>query len=237
MYSHTTQDFVATNTSPLDGAFEPTRIEEHSALKNVGRRRPRRVSFEAVEVVGVCEASSAMTDKERSELWYQQQDLSQFKSDIRETCKTLKSNTNESALLDMQLVRSGRDSSCTRGLEHRVSMERQKNKYLCLKAVLKAQTRYTKPEQVALVASRCSAWAKEVALATGHQDFYMAYNPSMIHMVPQSPTVPFPLSTKKRVSLEVESDSEDSVERLTKRRRLQRTNITSAPPPAVIELC
>merc|ERR1712150_138636 len=75
----------------------------------------------------------------------------------------------------------GEQNCCVRGLESRASMERQRNKYLATRAIIKAQQRYlNNPEQLASLASKCTAWAKEVELCTGYQDYCHVYNPSLL---------------------------------------------------------
>lgn len=177
----------------------PTQISPASmdTLKKV-QKRPRRVAFEKAEIVGEVTPCSFMSEDERNELWYHQSDLNQFKTEARELCRRIRDlDEDRQPLMDVARGDIGCDD-CTRGLEHRVSIERQKNKFLAMRAVLKAQARYNKPEQLALVASKCTAWAKEIALCTGYQDFYCAYNPALLHLVPETPSVKFPLSSRKK---------------------------------------
>lgn len=180
-------------------ALEPVRIDSFTLEKS--RKRVRRVSFEKAEVVATVPPSSAMSDNVRNELWYQQTELTQFKNDARDLCRQIRGcdAVAEQPLLDTRLdLALEPQNDCARGLEHRISMERQKNKYLAMRAIVKAQQRYQTAEQLAIVASKCTAWAKEVALCTGYQDFYQAYNPTLVHLVPTTPTVKFPLLSRKR---------------------------------------
>mmetsp|Transcript_27703 Transcript_27703/g.45991 ORF Transcript_27703/g.45991 Transcript_27703/m.45991 type:complete len:238 (+) Transcript_27703:77-790(+) len=186
-----------TLNSDINAAVAPTRV---SLERN--RKRARRVSFDKAEVVSTVAPSSLMSVSERHGLWYQQTDLSKFKEDARDLCRQIRNcdGVIEQPLLDPRLdaALEAAGNECARGLEHRISMERQKNKYLAMRAIVKAQQRYQTPEQLAVVASKCTAWAKEVALCTGYQDFYQAYNPALVHLVPQTPTVKFPLLSRKR---------------------------------------
>ena len=185
----------------------PTRISSFSV--NDSPRRVKTVSFLLAEVVSTVVPSSEMTDSNRCELWYQQCDLTYFKNHARELCRTLRECdvSFDQPMLDASVdLALGQRSECARGLEHRISTERQKNKFLAMRAIIKAQQRYKTPEQLAVVASKCTAWAKEVALCTGYQDFYQAYNPSMAHLVPSAPLLKFPLQSRKR--LEPSSDDE-----------------------------
>ena len=211
---------------------DPVRIDATTILMNsampIATVPRRRVSFQTAVNETYVAASSDMTQDERNELWYKPSDLSQFKSDARDICRLLKEEGMVGdILLDVELSNSN-CGDCTRGLEHRISIERQKNKYITMRAILKAQQRYSKPEQLAHVAIKCTAWAKEVALVTGYQDFYQAYNPSLVHIVPFSITTKFPILSKKR-SLEIITDSESSDnEQTCKRYRVQ-----SSPIPMI----
>ena len=182
-------------------------------------RVPPRVSFETFETASISAASSDMSQDERNELWYQQSDLDQFKNDARDICRQIRESCGIAILLDLDLVLSVTPDDCTRGLEHRVSTERHKNKYLATRAILKAQQRYSKPEHLAHVARKCTAWAAEVAFATGCQDFYQVYSPELMHLVPQAPSVQFPLLTKKRTSEPSIEDESSDLEQPFKRLR------------------
>jgi hypothetical protein len=192
---------------------EPIRIDADAILLKrtvpVTVVRTRRVSFEKSEHVLTVAASSTMTEEERSGLWYQQSDLNQFKNEAKGECRRIRDDLlDRDILLDFELAHCSHMIECTRGLEHRVSIERQKNKYLSIRAIIKAQQRYSKPEQLAHVSLKCTAWSKELALVTGSQDFYQAYNPSLAQLVPFTPTVKFPMISKKRAESEAGSESE-----------------------------
>jgi len=217
------KNFVATQVTPI-------RVESLSKL----RRRPRRVSFEKAEIVGEVISCSSMTAEERDELWYHQSSLSQFKTEARELCRRIRDvDVGSQPLLDVARVDTTA-AACTRGLEHRASIERQKNKFLAMRAILKAQARYEKSEQLAMVASKCTAWAKEIALCTGYQDFYYAYNPALLHLVPQTPSVKFPLVSRKK-------SSEDDISVEERPRRKKQRTLSPVPvarqsnaPPLII---
>eukprot|EP00540_Astrosyne_radiata_P011444 CAMPEP_0116844882 /NCGR_PEP_ID=MMETSP0418-20121206/12948_1 /TAXON_ID=1158023 /ORGANISM="Astrosyne radiata, Strain 13vi08-1A" /LENGTH=213 /DNA_ID=CAMNT_0004475911 /DNA_START=123 /DNA_END=764 /DNA_ORIENTATION=+ len=199
------------------------------------RRRPR-VSFEKVEVVGCVPPSSTMSQERRNELWYPQADLAQFKNDARDLCRRIRhSNAEQQPLLDVPHMDCTK-ADCTRGLEHRASVERQRNKFLAMRAILKAQSRCSQPEQLAVVASKCTAWAKEIALCTGYQDFYFAYNPALLHLVPQTPTAKFPLVSRKRSSSSSSSSSigsdDDSLSSGSVEAPSSKRQRTTSPVPA-----
>jgi len=217
-------------TSPLSSGFVTTAISiptrSDSVAFNPLQKRVRRVAFLKAEVVATLPPASEMSDSYRLELWYQQTDLNTFKNNARDLCRQIREcdAVPDQPLLDTRLdIALEQENDCARGLEHRISIERQKNKYLAILAILKAQQRYETPEQLAIVASKCTAWAKEVALFTGYQDFYQAYNPALAHLVPSTPSVKFPLLSRKK-SADSSSDEEQSPK---KRQR------TVSPVPAV----
>jgi hypothetical protein len=170
----------------------------------------KSVSFEKAEIVALITPSSEMPDSHRHELWYQQIDLDEFKNNARHLCRQIRDcdAVIDQPMLDTRIdIALATENHCARGLEHRISLERQRNKFLTMRAVLKAQQRYDSPDKLAIIASKCTAWAKEIALCTGYQDFYQAYNPALAHLVPSSPSVTFPLSCHKTLR----SSSEDEL--------------------------
>ena len=183
------------------GILAPIRVPARIASFGLNVVPKKNVSFERAEVVAIITPSSEMPDSYRHELWYQQIDLDEFKNNARNLCRQIRECD---ALIDQPMLDTRIDialeseNHCARGLEHRISVERQRNKFLAMRAVLKAQQRYDSPDVLAVIASKCTAWAKEVALCTGYQDFYQAYNPALAHLVPSTPSVTFPLSSHKR---------------------------------------
>jgi hypothetical protein len=152
-----------------------------------------------------------LTTEERHDLWYHPADLVGFKNEARDLSRRIRKNSLP-------------EKECSRGLEHRISVERQKNKYLAIRAILKAQDRHH-PEQLARIASRCTAWAKEVALLAGYQDYYHAYNPALAHLVPTTPQMQQPIHTaqieRKREPevIVIDDDDDDSEEEARRTRR------------------
>lgn len=221
--------------SGITSSIAPTRVSMDKP-----RKRVRRVSFLKAEVVSNVALASSMSDTERVELWYQQTDLNRFKEDARDLCRQIRNcdAVIEQPLLDTRLdvALEAAGNECARGLEHRISMERQKNKYLAMRAIIKAQQRYETSEQLAVVASKCTAWAKEVALCTGYQDFYQAYNPGLVHLVPSTPTVKFPLLSRKRTTeadaITVSSSSDEDISTLKRQRTTSPVPMKSTTPAA-----
>lgn len=205
----------------------PTIIDSLAMKKSTGASRmrirpPRRVSFQQTEFYHSTsskhtDSPAILTTQERNKLWYHPQDLLGFKVEAREVARR---------------IRTSRSSECARGLEHRISMERQKNKYLAIRAILKAQDQCCSPAELATVASRCSAWAQEVALLAGHADYYMAYNPELAHLVPKTPTMQHSLvgmiehhhQRKRAVEVIVIDDDEPQARRTRPRLSIAQTS-------------
>lgn len=181
------------------GATDHPKID--SAALERSLKRPRRVRFNIAQVVAEIEPSSSMSVEDRDRVWYQQDDLNQFRNDCKDLYRKIRSSELivDQPVLNLQADAAlASENETARGLEHKVSIERQRNKFLAMRAIVKAQERYNSAEQLAVVASKCTAWSKEVALCTGYQDFYMVYNPELVHLVPTTTTVKFPLLGRKR---------------------------------------
>jgi hypothetical protein len=68
----------------------------------------------------------------------------------------------------------------SRGLEHRVCLNRQRHKYLAIRCTLKAQMQSRCPDFIARISSKCTEWAKEIAVAEADRDFCEAYCPQRL---------------------------------------------------------
>jgi hypothetical protein len=163
----------------------------------------RRVAFRDFCNVSFITAGSSMSQEERNEVWYHPSDLDDFKCQVRTLCRKLRD------------APESKESS--RGLEHRVCLERQRNKHLAIRCILKAQRRSTCPEFVAMVSRKCTAWAKEVALVEASRDFCEAYYPRLAAHVPEmGRSCAFPVPLKKR-GLDPNESSERNVRQRTDR--------------------
>lgn len=178
-------------------------IKQREDMQGIRRQR-RRVSFQGSQVVSEVTPCTSMTPEERANIWYTQDDLVAFKNEARDISRKIR--------FSPEAV----DES--RGLEHRISSERQQRKCLAIRAIIKAQSSH--PEQLPMIASRSSAWAKEIALRVGHRDFYQAYQPELAHLVPMTlPTThPELPSTRKRERIVVIDDEEEEPARITRPR-------------------
>jgi hypothetical protein len=161
----------------------------------------RRVAFQEFCNVSFITPGSSMSQEERNDVWYHPTDLDDFKCQVRTLCRKLRD------------APESKESS--RGLEHRVCLERQRNKHLAIRCILKAQRRSPCPEFVAMISRKCTAWAKEVALAEASRDFCEAYYPHLAAHVPKvGRSLSFPVPLKKR-GLEPNVSSERNIRQRT----------------------
>jgi len=215
MTSSQLSDSLSTSVKGPIHMIEP--VHTNSAITTTttekSQRVRRRVSFRGNEIVG---SSSEIYEDDRDDVWYRHSELVQFKDDARNLSRQIRGVCDlveaDQPLLDtrIDLALQQTNNCSSRGLENRVSLERQRNKLLATRVIVKAQERYANPEELAMLASKCTAWAKEVALCTGYQDFYQVYNPTMVHLVPNTMSSKFPFDTKRSSSSRRQSDSSSS---------------------------
>lgn len=167
--------------------------------------KPRRkVQFLEARIVGTVTPHSYLSEEERNQIWYQQQELDEFKSEARKLCRDLRDQTT---ILD---TNPPGDDVSSRGLEHRVCIKRQRNKALAVTFIIKAQLRNRDPEFIALVAGKCSVWAKEVAAAEASRDFCAVYLPHLLPCLPKTENIDeYPFPVKKRSPSDSGIDRQD----------------------------
>ena len=141
--------------------------------------QPRRRQVRFAPLVSTC-SSSLLPFEDLKELWYDPEDLASFKSQARE-------------------IASSSTSDDVRGLEY-CNVERQKHKFLSIRCTLSAQRKGMSPEDIAIVAKKCTAWSEEIAFVQGCHDYYCVYEPAMASFIPQVSRIPpeFPYAMKKR---------------------------------------
>mmetsp|Transcript_9230 Transcript_9230/g.14310 ORF Transcript_9230/g.14310 Transcript_9230/m.14310 type:complete len:211 (-) Transcript_9230:2-634(-) len=150
--------------APIAVSPDPYQMAEPLPVK-------RRVCFAAEpEVVDEIPTMSA---SERADVWYTKVDLDQFKEKARIASRRIRR--------DLPLKE---DSDCTRGLEQRVSLQRQKSRWITIKAVLEAQRRFGKGmDTLSAISKQCSRRAIHQAHVTGKQDFCDAYDLNDINQI------------------------------------------------------
>ena len=114
-------------------------------------------------------------DQDRRELWYIRDDIQGFRRQAQNLSEQLRSGmtVNEN----------------TRGLELRMSLQRQDRKQLVVKRILDAQDEDSTPEELALIAQEHSVWSRKIALAQAHKDYYQAYHPDLTSVLPEMPAL------------------------------------------------
>jgi hypothetical protein len=110
------------------------------------------------------------TGEEFAAIWYAAEDLDRFRSEVRDMCRKLRTDsTEEKKACTLAL------DHLTRGLEQRTCLERQRRKYLSIKCIVRAQHKLEDSYQLACLAYKCTHWASELALEEAARDFVRAY--------------------------------------------------------------
>lgn len=193
---------------------------------NGGQRRDKKISRvrfptsaeQMCEVVCNIMPSSSMNQSERDIRWYSAEEFTSFKNTVRTISKKIR-DRNGPCGSDSSFISHTQNSTsriyydidgtcisdgCNRGLEFRMSLERQRNKIIAKKAVLEAQRRLKRknlydasrgiiPDRIdsdnrlAIVAAKFSLSARDVAIRTGMIDFITAYPLTSEPTYPQDP--------------------------------------------------
>jgi len=164
------------------------------------------------QVVAIVQPLSLISQLERNYTWYGLNELQQFKNKIRSATKIRRSSialfrrklkfdihkiSNENATSFENIASSllgscMGDGGCDRGLELRLSVKKQRNKFVAIRSVLEAQRRLRKKaaheiaigskankfdnvKRLALVSYKFTRSAREDALRMGHMDFLSAH--------------------------------------------------------------
>ncbi|GKY99146.1 hypothetical protein MPSEU_000870100 [Mayamaea pseudoterrestris] len=183
--------------------------------------------------------------------WYQAEDLQVFRTEARELCRhmrqhvaselmsnTLNDNGSSSSattssstsmstfsldkpLPDQEDLSLTPENATSRGLELRSCLERQRRKYMANKYILKASQTLLCATKLAKLCSKCTSWAKKLALEEGKRDYERVYETetmereSIEHNITEQPTIapfttPLPVALrpvlKRAVSDETESE-------------------------------
>lgn len=146
----------------------------------------RRVSFQEGRTEIYVPSFACLSDEERRQIWHEDIEIEGFKTQTRALCEELKAKQ----------VRG----ESTRGLELRLSQDRQFRKYMVLQAILRAQKRFKDPMQLSTIARKCSAWSNAVAAIEAQRDFCSVYDPSRMASVGNEPSMDdYPLPFKSKV--------------------------------------
>eukprot|EP00957_Ditylum_brightwellii_P048741 3698210-Ditylum_brightwellii.AAC.1 len=129
-------------------------------------------------------AASDMTVKEKKSAWYSTNEITTFRNNVREASRIIRQrNRSDNIVHRPQHENLSKRGECSRGLEHRISSERQANKCIAMCLIMECQRRHrrsaaaptgTKADlesQLAIISSRLSQQAKDVALSAAREDF------------------------------------------------------------------
>ena len=114
---------------------------------------------------------------DRNRIWYQEREMKAFRSEAKELSLFIKRhkkcNRDCPVLCCMMATKDG----CTRGLEQRVCLERQRRRYLGNRGIIAAhKSMQYSPDRLARLASKCNRWASRIAVAEAAHDFFQAYD-------------------------------------------------------------
>jgi small-conductance mechanosensitive channel len=131
------------------------------------------------EVHVVSTALSCLKSRqERHQMWYNKDDIKEFRREAQRLSKRFR-----------DAPQSYVDDDHTRGLELRSSLQRQNRKQMIVKRILEAQQEASTPEDLARIAQQHSEWARKLALAQAHKDYYSAYHPTLSPILPVMPAL------------------------------------------------
>ena len=145
--------------------------QSQSPVQPTKSKRLATVHFtETDDIVPITDPASCISDRERKELWYSDQSLDAFKTEVRLLCRRLRVAPDE--------------TESSRGLEHRICLIRQRKKQLALRCVLKAQSKSSCPLFLAAISLKCTEGAKRTALLEASKDFCEAYSTPFTSLEP-----------------------------------------------------
>lgn len=118
-------------------------------------------------------------DQDRHDLWYNREDIRGFRRQAQMLSKKGSEGTSS----------NNSEEECTRGLELRMSLQRQDRKRMIVKRILDAQDDDCTPEEIGQIAQKHSIWSRKLALAQAHKDYYAAYHPNLTSVLPEMPAM------------------------------------------------
>jgi hypothetical protein len=149
----------------------------------------------------------ALFKEDLKELWYKQEDLQLFKSQVRNEIVNNHSDTSSSSSSSSStplLLSRGLESCTPNRLRHRI---------LAMQCTLSEHQKGMGADHTASIARRCSFWSTKLTFVQGCHDYCTVYQPSISKMIPlvnsiAPPAQLFPPSfgmqkSTKRVSVSV----------------------------------
>mmetsp|Transcript_14081 Transcript_14081/g.18793 ORF Transcript_14081/g.18793 Transcript_14081/m.18793 type:complete len:223 (-) Transcript_14081:38-706(-) len=157
--------------------------------------------------------ASTLTDEEKGATWYSPDEITAFRNNVRETSRRIRRRNRSTETTSQHkpqhdLLDDNMEDS--RGLEHRLSPKRHRNKTLAMNIFMECQRRLRAASattkvanselQLAYIANKVSQWSRDLALTLGREDYIAAY-PEMAPFV----TAVMDLSNKRKSSLSLAS--------------------------------
>jgi hypothetical protein len=115
--------------------------------------------------------------QELRQMWYNKNDIKEFRREAQCLSKRLRDDPQSCV------------GEHTRGLELRMSLQRQDHKQMVVKRIMEAQEEASTPEELAQIAQRLSVRSTKLALAQAHKDYYAAYHPNLSSVLPAMPAL------------------------------------------------
>lgn len=140
-----------------------------------------RVTFQEANLRQILEIPTALScledPQDRRQLWYIRADF----QDFRQQAHTLTAQVRNGVTLS--------EDENTRGLELRLSLQRQDRKQMVVKRILDAQDDDCTAEELSQIAQEHSVYSRKLALAQAHKDYYAAYHPDLTSVLPEMPAL------------------------------------------------
>jgi hypothetical protein len=191
----------------------PIRIQTQTQTLERGReqqQQQRQVRFSSV--MGIIVPLSNLTEEENQRVWYTSNELIMMKNEVRALTREVRDDHHHQHGGVLRTIHTNSNSNrtssfndctmITRGLELRLCKNRQLNKSLAIWGTLKAQNRNNDPRFIAMISQKCTAVAKEMAIAEAVRDYCELYNPDAIPLVlPGIEAIalcPFPVKLKRK---------------------------------------
>mmetsp|Transcript_6673 Transcript_6673/g.10421 ORF Transcript_6673/g.10421 Transcript_6673/m.10421 type:complete len:262 (-) Transcript_6673:523-1308(-) len=198
---------TATQEAPLHVKLHPTSSPFSSSSMMMGveplpvtsatssaQPRKQKVRFLEARVVGTVAPHDSLPTETRNQIWYQGQELETFKTEARTLCRRIRSGQQPST--------DDSNNLSTRGLEQRSCLIRQRNRFLAIRCVLKAQQRKKCPEFLGMISLKCTSWASELATVEAQKDYCEVYQPHLVALFPKAEDIlechPLPIALQQQ---------------------------------------
>jgi hypothetical protein len=198
------------NKRPIELQTQTHTLERGRGRGRGQQQQQGQVRFSSI--MGIIVPPSNLTEEENQRVWYTSSELIMMKNEIRTLSRIIRDDHHQHGGVLLRTIRtttnrspsSTSDTISTRGLELRLCKNRQQNKALAIWGTLKAQNRNNDPQFIAMLSQKCTAAAKELAIAEAVRDYCEVYNPDAIPFL--SPNIeaivlcPFPVKLKRKCS-------------------------------------